>query len=80
MFPGEHTEDFNLTTVIKEISESWKCLSPKEWQAITIDPIQQLEEQHKSWKLATHSAPLNSFHDARSTIQSIKTQISSTIH
>jgi hypothetical protein len=79
-FPGERDEDLNLTTVIKEISESWKRLSPEERQAVTVEPMQQLEEQRESRKLAAHSVPLNSFHDARSTIQSIETQVSSTIH
>lgn len=80
MFPGERGEDLNLTTVIKEISESWKRLSPEERQVITLEPMQQLEEQRESRKLAAHSVPLNSFHDTRSTIQSIETQVSSTIH
>jgi len=80
MFPGERGGDLNLTAVTKEISESWRRLSPEERQAITMEPIQQLEEQRESRKLAAHSVPLNSFHDARSTIQSIETQVSSLIH
>lgn len=80
MFPGERGGDLNLTAVTKEISESWRRLSPEERQAITTEPIQQLEEQRESRKLAAHSVPLNSFHDARSTIQSIETQVSSLTH
>ena len=76
VFSEEHGADINLTAVNKEISESWRKLSPEERKAITAEPVQQLEEQRESRKLATHSVPLNSFHDARSTIQSIETQVS----
>ena len=78
--PGEHGKALNLTTVIKEISDSWKRLSPEEQVVVTAESIQQLEEQREARKLAAHSVPLNSFHDARSTIQSIETQVSPTIH
>lgn len=73
---GEQGNNVNLTAVNKEISESWKKLSPEQRKAITAEPVQQLEEQRESRKLAAHSVPLNSFHDVRSTIQSIKTQVS----
>jgi len=80
ILPGERGEDLNLTAVIKEISDSWKRLSPEEQEAVTTEPMQQLEEQRESRKLGTHSIPLNSFHDARSTIQSIETQVSIIVH
>ena len=38
--------------------------------------MQRIEEQRESKKLVAHSVPLNSFHDARSTIQSVETQVS----
>lgn len=34
-----------------------------------------LEEQREGKKFAIHNVPLNSFHDARSTIQSIESQV-----
>ena len=81
MLPGERSgEDLNLTAVIREISDSWKRLLPEEQEAVTADAIQELEGQRESRKLAAHSVPLNSFHDARSTIQSIETQVSSIVH
>jgi hypothetical protein len=40
--------------------------------------MQQLEEQRESRELAAHSIPLNSFHDTKSTIKSIETQVSFT--
>ena len=76
MFPGERGEDLNLTAVNKEISDNWQRLSPEEQQAVTAEPIQKLEEQRESRKLAAHSVPLNSFHDTKSTIQSIEIQVS----
>ena len=70
----------NLTAVTKEISENWNRLSAEEQEAITAEPMQQLEELRESRKLAAHSVPLNSFHDMKSTIKSIETQVSLVIH
>ena len=72
--------DLNLTTVTKEISENWNRLSAEEREAITAEPVQQLEELRESRRLAAHSVPLNSFHDTKSTIKSIETQVSLVIH
>ena len=79
MSPAERGNGLNLTTVNKEISENWKRLSPEERKAVTVEPIQELEEQRESRKLAAHSVPLNSFHDTKSTIKSIETQVSLSI-
>ena len=66
----------NLTAVNKEISETWKKLSPEQQQAVTVEPIRQLQEQREGRKLTAHNVPLNSFHDVRSSIQSIEMQVS----
>ncbi|KAF9791312.1 hypothetical protein BJ322DRAFT_1104974 [Thelephora terrestris] len=72
---GENASQINLTEVNKQISESWKALSPAQRKDVTADSIQQIEEQREGKKLAVHSVPLNAFHDARSTIRSIETQL-----
>ena len=76
--PGEAGDDapqINLTEVNKQISEKWKALSPAQREEITAEWIQRIEEQREGKKLVAHSVPLNAFHDARSTIQSIETQV-----
>ena len=76
--PGEAGNDapkINLTEVNKKISEKWKALSPEQRNDITAEWIQKIEEQREGKKLVAHSVPLNAFHDARSTIQSIETQV-----
>ncbi|KAF9788758.1 hypothetical protein BJ322DRAFT_977470, partial [Thelephora terrestris] len=72
---GEDASQINLTEVNKQISEKWKTLSPVEREDITAEAIQRIEEQRVGKKLTAHSVPLNAFHDARSTLQSIETQL-----
>ena len=72
---GENSSQINLTEVNKQISEKWKVLSPAQREDITSEAKRKIEEEHKGRKLAAHSIPLNAFHDARSTIQSIETQV-----
>ncbi|KAF9642255.1 hypothetical protein BDM02DRAFT_3074142, partial [Thelephora ganbajun] len=76
-FLGEagDASNINLTEINKQISDRWKTLSPTQREVITADSIQRIEDQRESKKLMTHSVPLNSFHDARSTIQSVETQL-----
>jgi len=76
--PGEAGDDapgLNLTEINKQISDRWKTLSPAQREAITAESIQRIEEQREMKKLMAHSVPLNSFHDAKSTIQSVETQV-----
>ena len=76
--PGEAGNDasnLNLTEINKQISDRWKTLSPAQREAITAESIQKIEEQREMKKLMAHSVPLSSFHDAKSTIQSIETQV-----
>ena len=73
---GDDASDINLTEINKQISDQWKTLSPAQREAITVESIQRIEEQRESKKLVAHSIPLNAFHDARSTIQSVETQVS----
>ena len=63
----------------KEISASWKKLSLEQKNIITAETVRELEAQRESRKLAAHNVPLNSFHDARSSIQSIEKQVSETL-
>ena len=72
---GENASQINLTEVNKQISEKWKTLSPAQRKDITSEAKQKIEEEREGRKLAAHSIPLNAFHDARSTIQSIETQV-----
>ena len=71
----DNASQVNLTEVNKQISEKWKTLSPTQREDITAESMQKIEEQREGRKLAAHSVPLNAFHDARSTIQSVETQV-----
>jgi len=73
---GNDAQNIKLTAINKQISDEWKTLSAAQREAITAEPIQQIEEQRENKKLVAHSIPLNAFHDARSTIRSIETQVS----
>ena len=72
---GDDTSRINLTEVNKQISDKWKSLSPAQREDVTAGSVQRIEEERKGRKLAAHSIPLNAFHNARSTIQSIETQV-----
>ena len=72
---GDNASQINLTEVNKQISENWKALSPTQCEDITAEWIKKIEEQREGKKLVAHSVPLNAFHDARSTIQSVETQV-----
>ncbi|KAF9778556.1 hypothetical protein BJ322DRAFT_1113916 [Thelephora terrestris] len=72
---GENVSQINLTEVNKQISEKWKTLSPAQREDVTAEAIQRIEEQRMGKKLVAHSVPLNVFHNARSTLQSIETQV-----
>ena len=72
---GENGSQINLTDVNKEISNKWKALSPAQREEATAKSIQRIEEQREGRKFASHSIPLNAFHDVRSTIQSIEKQV-----
>ncbi|KAF9786214.1 hypothetical protein BJ322DRAFT_1108070 [Thelephora terrestris] len=72
---GSDVSQINLTEVNKQISENWKALSHAQHEDVTAEWIQRIEEQRKGKKLAVHSAPLNAFHDVRSTLQSIEVQL-----
>ena len=72
---GNNASQINLTEVNKQISEKWRTLSLTQREDITAISMQKIEEQRESRKLAAHSVPLNAFHDARSTIQSVETQV-----
>jgi hypothetical protein len=72
---GDDASKINLTDVNRQISEKWKALSPTQREDITAEFMQRIEEQREGRKFAAHSVPLNAFHDARSTIQSIETQV-----
>ena len=72
---GEAAPNINLMEINKQISDQWKTLSPAQRKAITVEMIRRIEEQRECKKLMGHSVPLNSFHDARSMIQSIETQV-----
>ena len=50
-------------------------LSPTQREDTTAESMQRIEEEHEGRKLAAHSIPLNAFYDARSTIQSVETQV-----
>jgi len=72
---SDNASNLNLTEINKQISDQWKTLSPDQREAITAESIQTIEEQRERKKLVAHSVPLSSFHDARSTIQSVETQV-----
>lgn len=72
---GDDASNLNLTEINKQISDRWKTLSPAEREAITAESVQRIEEQRERKRLMAHSVPLNSFHDVRSTIQSVETQV-----
>ena len=73
---GDDAQNIKLTAINKQISDEWKTLSAAQREAITAESMQQIEEQRENKKLVAHSIPLNTFHNARSTIQSIETQVS----
>ena len=78
-FLEENTDKVSLTAVTREISNSWKSLSPADRIAITAGCVQEIEEERKVKNLASHNVPLRAFHDAMSTLQVVEKDVSSTL-
>jgi len=64
----------------KEISAHWKALSEEDRIAITAGSMQEIEEEHETKVLTLHNVPLQAFHDARRTVQTVEKEVSRGIY
>jgi hypothetical protein len=59
-----------------ELSKEWKAMSKEQRDDYVKDSKENLTEAREMKKFATHNAPLNAFHDARASLESIELQVS----
>ncbi|KAG1888304.1 hypothetical protein F4604DRAFT_1916217 [Suillus subluteus] len=62
--------------IAPELSREWKSMSKDEKENLTKDYMDELEEYRANKSLAVHNIAINSFHDVRSTLNSISVQLS----
>ncbi|KIK33061.1 hypothetical protein CY34DRAFT_100326 [Suillus luteus UH-Slu-Lm8-n1] len=62
--------------IAPELSREWKSMSKEEKEHLTKDYMDELEEYRANKSLAVHNVAINSFHDVRSTLDSISVQLS----
>lgn len=53
----------------------WAKLSQEERELVTEDGVDKLKEHHEMKALATWTVPIDIFHDARQTLQALKTEV-----
>ncbi len=72
--PGERLKASDL---LKAASDEWKTMSIEERAEHTKAPLQQLRERKEMRSSALHNVAINSFNDARATLDSIVKQVCS---
>jgi hypothetical protein len=59
-----------------QISEKWQSMSKEEKIAATDSSLQDLKDQKEMRALSLQNVPINAFHDVRSNLTAIKSEVS----